>query len=365
MVSTHQVAGSTPAGGASAFFATSAPFGVYERRMKEAPHVIASWTDKTSNWVKAGLISSDQAQAISTYEAGPVKASNANPGSYQGELSPLAEALAYLAMIFTVASGASLVMHSFRQDLPRTLALALAAVVGLTLGQRLIRMGGRSWDRIGGVLSAFGTLCATGLVGFVLTKYADVRGTHVALIAGIFLFLLSVSLWQNRDRFFQFVTAVGGFYLTVVAIFQELHWHPRVALAALIVWASGLLLVVLRSRLRPSYGVLFVGMVVALSAAPVTGEWNQLGGALLGLATAGLGVWLALPQRNIGVLLASAIATFGNLIHLFALYVHSSAALAVVFLVSATVIVVLVVRFIQGHTVVRPEPVVTELPAEH
>ena len=365
MVSTHQVAGSTPAGGTTLHVVANVPFGVYEGFMKEAPHVIASWTDKTSNWVKAGLISSDQAEAITTFEAGPVVPSNASPGIYEGELSPLAEALAYLAMIFTVASGASLVMHSFREDLPRTLALALAAIVGLALGQRLIRMGGHSWDRIGGVLSAFGTLCATGLVGFVLTKYAEVRGAHVALIAGIFLFLLSVALWQNRDRFFQFVTAVGGFYLTVVAIFQELNWHPRVALAALIVWASGLLLVLLRSRLRPSYGVLFVGMVVALSAAPVTGEWSQLGGALLGLATAGLGVWLALPQRNIGVLLASAIATFGNLIHLFALYVHSSAALAVVFLVSATFIVVLVIRYVQGHTVVRPDAVVTELPSEN
>ena len=329
--------------------------------MKIRGPLAIDWTTKAKEWVDAGLISPDAASAIVSHEGLRLAKSSNNP--YEGSLSPLAEVLAYVAMIFTVASGATLVERTFPTYGARTLSLALVAVAALTLGARVMRLGGHAWERIGGVLLAFGTACSGGLAALVLTHYAKLSSDTTQLLTALLVTTLSWALWRNRERFFQMVTTIGGLYWFIGSAIGFSNVHLKPWIVTLLFWAAGMLVVLLRTSIHPTQGALYVGMAVALIAAPtllLDSERGYLYGSLFGIATAGLGIALSHSRQHRILFVVSVGAMFFNLLRIFAHFAHSGVALVVVFVVSVGAMVLLIVRFITSQTVVQLPEVAKE-----
>ncbi len=315
------------------------------------------WSNKAREWADAQLISAEQAEAIVRHEGAHVTAST--PPSYSTSLSPLAEVMAYLAMVFTVASGTTLVLRSFQSTGERLLALGLVAVAMLILGARVVRLGGSAWERIGSVLLAFATACATGFAALLLTHYVKTSDKVAQLITALFFTALSMTLWRNRDRFLQMATSLGGMFWVVGSAVALSGASLRPWIVTMLFWAGGMAIVLLREKIHPTSGALTLGWVVCLVAAPTLladSTAPYLFGSLAGIATSAMAIGMShFRQRRI-LFIVAVVAMFFNLIRLFAHFAHSGGALVVVFLLSVSAIVLIVVRFISSQTVVQSPP---------
>lgn len=325
--------------------------------MKLRNLVGVDWSSKSREWVEAELVTAEQADAIVHFEGAHVATST--PPSYTASLSPLAEVMAYLAMVFTVASGTTLVMQSFRSTGVRLITLGLVAVASLALGTRVVRLGGNAWDRIGGVLLAFATACATGFVALLLTRYIKTSDDVSQLVTSLFFTALSVALWRNRDRFLQMVASLGGVFWVVGSAIALSGLSLRPWIATMLFWAGGMAIVLLREKINPTSGALTLGWVICLVAAPTLlfdSTAPYLFGSLAGIATSAMAIAMSHFRQRRVLFIIAVIAMFFNLIRLFTHFADSGAALVVVFLLSAGAIVLIVVRFISSQTVVQPSP---------
>jgi hypothetical protein len=315
------------------------------------------WPRKSREWVDADVITSEQADAIVRYEGARVAASA--PLSYAVSLSPLAEVMAYLAMVFTVASGTTLVMRSFRGPGAQLVTLGLVAVAALALGARVRRLGGSAWERIGGVLLAFATACATGFTALLLTRYIKTSDNVSLLLTSIFFTALSVALWRNRDRFFQMATSVGGLFWVVGSALALSGLSLRPWMTTMLFWLGGIAVVLLCEKIHPTAGALTIGWVVCLVAAPtllIDSASSYLYGSLAGITTSAMAIGTSHFRQRRVLFIAAVIAMFFSLIRLFTHFAHSGAALAVVFLLSIGAMVVIVVRFITSQTGSKTPP---------
>jgi len=315
------------------------------------------WSSKSREWVDSELISSDQADAIVHFE-GTRAAASTSP-SYAASLSPLAEVMAYLAMVLTIASGTTLVMQSFRSTRAQLIALGLVAVATLALGTRVVRLGGNAWDRIGSVLLAFATACATGFVA-LLVRYEIKTSKDVSqLITSLCFTLLSLALWRNRDRFLQMAASLGGVFWVVGSAIALSGLSLRPWIVTMLFWAGGMAIVLLNDKIHPTSGALTLGWVVCLVAAPTLlfdSTAPYLFGSLAGIATSAMAIGMSHFRQRRELLIIAAIAMFLNLIRLLMHFASSGAALIVVFLLSAGAIALIMVRFISSQTVVQPPP---------
>ena len=316
------------------------------------------WSSKSQEWLDANLLSAEQIAAITRFEEAQQSAPTLP--SYGAPLSPLAEVMAYVAMLFTVTSGSTLVVQSFRTTGVRLVALGLVAAVSLALGSRVIRLGGNAWVRIGGALLAFATACSTGFVALALTHYAKLSDQVISLLSATFLTALSIVLWRNRDRFLQMVSSVIGVFWLVGSTLATSGVSLSRWLATLLIWAGGLLIVLARGKIHPTAGALTLGWVICLGAAPsllFDPTVPFLLGILAAIATSALAVVMSHFGGRRVLFFISVSALLVNLIRLFGHFAHSALGLVVVFLVSLGVIVLIVVRFISSQTVVPSPPV--------
>ncbi|MEI8147442.1 MAG: hypothetical protein WCG62_00005 [Actinomycetes bacterium] len=330
--------------------------------MKFRNRARVDWSRKSQEWLDVNLLSVEQASAITRFEEARIAA--ARVPSYGAPLSPLAEVMAYVAMLFTVSSGSTLVLQSFRTTGMRLTALGLVAMAALALGSRVMRLGGNAWIRIGGALLAFATACATGFVALALTRYAKLSDQVVSLLTSTFLTALSIALWRNRDRFLQMVTTVVGIFWFVGSVLAVSGVSLPRWLATLLIWAGGMVIVLFRAKIHPSSGALTVGWVICLGAAPsllFDPTVPYLLGVLAGIATSALAVVMSHFGERRVLFFISVFALLGNLIRLFGHFAHSQVGLVVVFLVSLGAIVLIVVRFISSQTVVAPPPVQSDV----
>jgi hypothetical protein len=315
------------------------------------------WSGKSREWLDAQLITPEQAEAIVLFEGAHVAAST--PPSYTASLSPLAEVMAYLAMVFTVASGATLVVQSFRTTGVRLTALGLVAVASLALGGRVVRLGGNAWERIGGVLLAFATACATGFVALLLTRYIKTSDDVSQLITSIFFTALSFALWRNRDRFLQMAASLGGIFWVVGSAIALSNLSLRPWITTMLFWLGGMAIVLLRDKIHPTSGALTLGWVICLASAPTLlfdSTAPYLFGSLAGITTSAMAIGMSHFRKRRVLFIIAVLAMFFNLIRLFTHFANSGAALVVVFLLSVGAIVLIVVRFISSQTVIQSPP---------
>ena len=315
------------------------------------------WSGKSREWLDAQLITREQAEAIVLFEDAHVAPST--PPAYAAALSPLAEVMAYLAMVFTVASGTTLVLQSFRTTGVRLIALGLVAVASLALGGRVMRLGGKAWERIGGVLLAFGTACATGFVALLVTRYIKPSDDVAQFVTSLFFTGLSFALWRNRDRLLQMAASLAGIFWVIGSALALSGLSLRPWITTMLFWIGGMAIVLLRDKIHPSSGALTLGWVVCLVSAPtllMDSTAPYLFGSLAGIATSAMAIGMSHYRKRSVLFVVAVIAMFFNLIRLFTHFAHSGAALVVVFLLSVGAIVLIVIRFISSQTVVQAPP---------
>lgn len=295
--------------------------------------------ERLTRWVDAGLISADQARAVTRFEdaqpgGGLPTAGKAEPSP---GLPPLAEALAYLGIVLVAASG-TLVVVRFWRDLHlggQMGIAALVAVLGLGAGAVLTRTADAGARRLGSFLS----LCGTAGVGLAAGVLAADLGGHdagvTALVAGLAVLLVSVGLWRNRDRLLPFLSSLGGAVATLAGLRAVIDLHPTPAEVGWTVWGAGVVLAGLGwwHALRPPLASLLVGVVGALGGAMAVADRHDALGAALGLATAVVAVVGGVGGREPPLVAVGVAGFLVFLARILAIYVQGTvSALVVLFL---------------------------------
>lgn len=260
------------------------------------------WLERHADeWVHAGLVSSDQADAIRAFEGTAESAVR---------LPIVAEVAAYLGSVLALMAG-SIVVGQRWDDLTvygRTVLGLAIAVVGLIGGSWLVHLGEPGTQRLGGFLWALGA-GGIGLVGAVLGEDRGLTGDdgRLLLVIGIPVFAIGLALWRNLDRPLQFLTAVAGAGITFGGIGQWLEfesWQAGVAL-----WGAGVLfaLLVLSVRVEPQTITLATASFVAWFGAMVLIDSSERWGAALAALTAGAAVVAAIRERIVPALVVGVI----------------------------------------------------------
>jgi predicted membrane protein DUF2157 len=256
------------------------------RASTDATHVAAPVEVRAAGlerWVAAGLISDDQARAITAFEQAQA---TARP---KPRVSPAIEALAYVGGVL-LAVGAAMLVGQFWDRLGTGghlavlgLAAALTGVVGVVVGES----DPVTW-RLRGFLWALSAGAAATAAGVFVYEVPDPGGQAVALSTAGAAALASALYWQLRDRPLQHVLTFIGIAVSLgVAIF----WIGGAGTAAAIgfaLWLLGATWAGLawQRRIPPSLIGFPLGVALTLIASGiVTGQIEWLA-PVLGLATA-------------------------------------------------------------------------------
>jgi hypothetical protein len=246
-----------------------------------------------SDWVAAGLLSSEEASAILAHEGlapsaappalAPVPATRARLGSWS-----VAEGLGYLGGMLAII-GLVLVVARYWADMATAGKLGLSgagAVAFLIAGLAVRERAAPALDRLRGFLW-LGSTAAAALFTGVLTFYgfgAEAAQTVVLVAAGV-VSLESGLLWRWRDRPIQqatFLAAVAAFTGALVAMFAA-GGPVGVAL-----WAVGVGFLVAGLRRWTPLPVLTEGigsLTVVIGAVTIATAWEG-SGLIAVLATA-------------------------------------------------------------------------------
>ena len=249
---------------------------------REAAQVVPA--EGLGRWVAAGLITEDQAQAITEYEHAQQVRPVARP---KPRVSPVVEALAYLGGILLVVGPAMLIGQSWhRLGIGGRLgilgaAAALTGAVGAAVGER----DAVTW-RLRGFLWALSVAAIAGVAGLFAFEVLDVSGEPVALAAAGVGCLASFGYWWMQDRPLQHVLTFVGLTVSVAVSIAWAGAHQLAIGVAL--WLLGLAWSGLawRRRVPPAVVGFLLGMVLTLVASGIVGGQVEWLAPILGLATA-------------------------------------------------------------------------------
>lgn len=263
------------------------------------------WLDQhVREWVDAGLLQPDQADAILRAEAADEPTT---PG-----LPALAELFVYLGLVF-VAVGSTFVVTRFWEDLGGPLRLAIGAAVaaiGLVGGRALRRVGTPPFDRLAGVAELAGTGGAALTAGIAAVLF-DAGNEVTTLAAGASALMVAVPLWWNRERPLQLLAVAASVAATTSGVMQVASIDdPPAAVVGPTTWVVGATVVVLAlvDRLRPATVALLVGGGTAVSGGLVLTDVAEALGLLTGLGTAGVMVAVGLHSGRTPVTVLAVIA---------------------------------------------------------
>ena len=212
------------------------------------------WLDRRAvEWVDAGLISSDQAEAIRRFER------DTHPPA---RLSVVAEVAAYLASVIAVGGGAAIVAPNWSQlGTVGQMAVALAvAVVGFVAGHRLVALGEPGTVRLGSFL----WVVATGGLALAAAAVIDAVEPHDdaswAIVIGTVVLVAGGVMWRNLDRPLQLATTAVGLGVAATGWFELID--VRIWAVATIMWVAAAVLgvVTVLGYLHPR------GMALAIAA---------------------------------------------------------------------------------------------------
>jgi hypothetical protein len=243
-------------------------------------------------WVEAGLITGDQARAITDYERARQEVGP------KARVSPAVEALAYVGgILLTVGAGMLVGQFWGRLGVGGRIgvlagAAVLAGVVGAVVGESepvTWRLRGFLW-----ALSTVGLAAAAGIFAFGVI---DARGEPVALTVAGAAALVSAGYWRLQDRPLQHLLSFAGL---AVAIGVAIAWAggpgARGGLIGLALWLLGGVWAGLawQRRVPPPIIGFPLGIVLTLIACGIVGSQYPGLAPIVGLGTAaawaGLGV---------------------------------------------------------------------------
>lgn len=226
---------------------------------------------RLGDWTAAGLIGSEQAEAILDHERSAAAARVAVPS--EPERAPrrvplVAEALGYLGGILAIV-GVVLLIARYWPDLADGVRLGIAAggaVLAIGAGVAVPGDGEAALVRLRWFLWLVGTASA-GVVGGVVSH--DILGFdtsredgRVALGVALAITVVSVVLWAGRERPVQQVTMTVG---AAVALGTFVDDVAHTGWAGLAVWALGAVFVI-------------IGVATAVASPAV---WSTVGAAVL------------------------------------------------------------------------------------
>jgi hypothetical protein len=264
-----------------------------------------AWLERHAHeWVEAGLISPDQADAIGEFE-------HLGEHAAPQRLPLIAEVASYLGSVLALMGGAVAVGQRW-DDLTVVGRIGIGvavALVGFVAGTSVMRVGEAGTTRLGSYLWTLGA-GGVAMAAAVLVDEVDPNaGGWLPLIAGAAVLPIGLGLWRNLDRPLQFLTAAAGFgsmfgglaELTDVAV-----WKGGTALmiagAVLVVGAA-------LGRLVPHLVVLAVGSSTAYVGAFMLGDYNEHLGPAMALATAAVVVLGAIREGLVPLLVLGVVGS--------------------------------------------------------
>ncbi len=305
----------------------------------------ASLAAGLARWVGAGLISSEQAAAITGFEQAGVTAQG--PAGGERRVSLLAEALGYVGVVLALA-GAAVGLAQGWEDLPigARLAIPAAATGLLVLGGILLRR--QEEPAFRRLMSVLWVLSVGGLAWTLVVLGVDVAewdGEPIALMVAGGCTALAAVLYLARRHGLQQVTLLAALHALVVSgILCLLGDDFPVWWFAVAVWALGAAWAALgwRRILEPGWLAVafgFVGMVVGPALGLADYEW-LLAPALM--TTAGL-VALSVPTRQTPLLALGMVGAFGYITWAVVHYFSDSLGVPLALVIVGAVFLVLAV----------------------
>ena len=279
------------------------------RSMVHHPAPPSAPSDILDDWVKAGLITNEQAGAIREHEAGPrERRGGPVPVSPQTGPSLVVEALGYLGGVAMLVGTGTLV-GLYWTDLSVALRLALIGTVALGLvsaGFAVPDRLGAAAGRLRSVLWTVGVAATAGFVSVFSTMVLDRHDEHALVIIGPCAAVVAGILWWLRPTWLQQVTLFVPVMLTAVGTAMELtstdsSWGGAAMWAVAVIWT----VVSWAGWLQPRVTGVALGLLGAVLGA-MTMDADV--GIALGLATAVATGVLALGERSLPWLAVAAIA---------------------------------------------------------
>lgn len=254
-------------------------------------------------WVRAGIVSGDQADAIRRFEGREKEPPE--------RLTIGAEVTSYLGSVLALMGGALVVGRRWRElGIGGQLLIAvLIAAVGLVAGRWLFRQHERAMDRLGGFMWVIGAGGVAMFVGLALDEWGPSNQAWIPFVVGISVSALGLGLWRNRDRPLQLLTAGVGAWVGAVGCSELLDLAP---------WYGGILFVVIGAAvavaaavgwLHPRLVGVGAGAASAFGGAMVLMELNEHLGPFVALVVALATVVFALADRSTVLLVLGVIAT--------------------------------------------------------
>ena len=248
---------------------------------------------QTHEWVRAGLISEQQAESIKQFE-------HVDEPVDDRRLTVVAEVASYLGSVIAFAGGAAIIGPNWDElGLFGQLALGVAiAVVGFTVGAWLVHLAEAGTARLGSFLWAVGTGGVALAVAVVVHRIDPRNGGWYAVAVGVPVLAIGVGLWRNLDRPIQLLTGAVG-VLVVGGGIVELTDVPIWAPAALL-WAASLVFGVLAAVdvVHPRLEALVVAATGLMFGSMMFGEQSERFAAVLAVASAATVVAFALHDRS-------------------------------------------------------------------
>ena len=307
----------------------------------------SDWLDEHADtWVEQGLVSSDQVDAIRTFEHARAHTDSGSGDAEAPRLSIVAELAVYLGSVVTLMSGAMLAGQ--RWDSLGTggragIGLVIAAL-GFAAGARLIHLDDPSSRR----LASFMWLIGTGGVALAVAVLAD-RGDFEepgwnVLLVGVPVMVIGAALWRNLDRPLQVLTTAVGAGLAVGGIGALLSIPPWVG--GILVWCAGVAIgaSAVTQRLRPELYVLGIAAVTAMLGALMLADASEFTAAIAGTVTAAGVVGVGLWRHLVPILVIGVFAFLQSLQGLLMIVLDGALAALVVAAAGLVVVVVVIVR---------------------
>ncbi len=305
----------------------------------------ASLAEDLNRWVGAGLISTDQAAAITGFE----RSALAGPGAAGGErrVSLLAEALGYVGVVLAMA-GAAVGLAQGWDNLPVWARLTIpAAATGLLIlgGISLRRQEEPAFRRLLSVLWMLAVGSAAWALAVLGVDVLDLDAEPIALMVAGGCTILAAGLFLARRHGLQQVALLASLHALVISgLFSLPGDRPAGWWFALAVWALGAAWAALgwRDIVEPGWLAVafgFMGMVVGPAIGLGDYEW-LLAPAL---ATTAFLVALSVPTRQTALLALGTLGAFGYITWAVVHYFQDSLGVPLALVIVGAVFLVLAV----------------------
>lgn len=249
--------------------------------------------EQLDTWVAAGLLTQDQADAISSFEAArtrlaPAPARGEPRARRAGRVPVFAEALGYLGGVLAIV-GLVLVVAHYWIDMATWARVALSGIAALALvtGGVLVREDADpALARLRWVLWLGATASGALLAGVVADDVLGAESRKVVTLAGAgAVALVSAALWQGRERPVQQLTCLAGTIVFGALLAGQFADGGPIGVT---VWLLAAILLLLGLRRRTPLALLTeaVGAAALVAAGLIVPTEWQAFGLLLASATA-------------------------------------------------------------------------------